>query len=78
MSLKSIIVIIVAFFLIRFISGIWKFRKAILQQRDAFMGQANQAQRNEKKAGDMNVINPKKSKPKNTDEGSYIDYEEIE
>lgn len=42
------------------------------------MGQANQAQRNEKKAGDMNVINPKKSKPKNTDEGSYIDYEEIE
>ncbi len=78
MSLGKILLIIIAFLAVRFIGRIWKFRKVILDQRDAMMNQAQQNQKQQGQEGDVNVVTPKKTKPKDLNEGSYIDYEDVD
>jgi hypothetical protein len=78
MGIKQILLIVGVIFLFRFISRVWKVRKTILEQRDAMMNQARAAQKQQREEGEINVVNRGQKPKKNLDEGSYVDYEEID
>ncbi|MBO6515986.1 MAG: hypothetical protein JJ975_05480 [Bacteroidia bacterium] len=76
-SIGKILLIVIAYLVIRFIGRVWKFRKVILEQRDTMMNQAQQG-RHAGQEGDVSVVTPKKPKKKDLNEGSYVDFEEVD
>ncbi len=78
MGIKQILLIVAVIFLFRLVSRVWKVRRTILDQRDAMMNQARAAQKQQRQEGEINVVNRSRKPKKNLDEGSYVDYEEID
>jgi len=52
-----------------------------MEQREQFMRQARNAEKQNRQEGDVNIVGSGKSasKPaKNSDEGTYVDFEEVD
>ncbi len=78
MFFRNLLLIIVAYLLWQFISKAWKFRKLILSQRDEILNQARSAEKQRRAEGEVNISSNKKSNTSSTDEGTYVDYEEVD
>lgn len=66
---------------IRFFSRLWRIRSAVMEQREQFMRQARNAEKQNRQEGDINIVGSGKSNSKTskgTDEGTYVDYEEVD
>ncbi|MFT5722917.1 MAG: hypothetical protein ACI9JN_000022 [Bacteroidia bacterium] len=76
--MRNILLIIVGYLVIQFIRRAWKFRKLVLQQRDAIIDQTRAAQKQTRHEGEIN-IESKNTPPQSTkDDGTYVDYEEVD
>ena len=80
MIIRQLLLILVAYLLIQFISKAWRFRKAVLQQRDHMMDQMRAYEKQSKTEGEVNISNKSKSSSTSStdDVGTYIDYEEVD
>ena len=80
-SFGQILLIIFAIMVIRFFSRLWRIRSAVMERREQFMRQARNAEKQNRQEGDVNIVGSGKSasKPaKNSDEGTYVDFEEVD
>ena len=64
--------------LVQFVVKAWRFRKLFKQQRDEIFNQAKYAQKQQRAEGEVNIKTPPTQKPSDTDEGTYVDYEEVD
>ncbi len=78
MFIRNLLLVFVAYLLIQFIGKVWKFRKVILQQRDAILNQTKEAEKASRQEGEIHIKSKKSSSSKDMDEGTYIDYEEVD
>lgn len=78
MFIRNLLLVIVAYLLWQFISKAWKFRKLVLNQRDEFLNQARAAEKQMRQEGEINITSKKSSTSTSTDEGTYVDYEEVD
>jgi hypothetical protein len=76
--LRNILLIIVGYLLIQFVRRAWKFRKLVLQQRDAIINQTRAAQKDMRQEGEINISSKKPTDSGQSDEGSYVDFEEVD
>lgn len=80
-SFGQILLIIFAIMVIRFVSRLWRIRSAVMEQREQFMRQARNAEKQNRQEGDVNIVGSGKTTSKTskrTDEGTYVDYEEVD
>jgi hypothetical protein len=76
---RNLLIVLVVYLLIQFISKAWKFRKFVLQQRDELLNQTRAHQKNMREDGEVNISSrQKKSKNDSPDDGTYVDYEEVD
>ncbi|MCO4818820.1 MAG: hypothetical protein KC517_04290 [Bacteroidetes bacterium] len=78
MFFRNLLLLLVAYLLWRFISKAWRFRKLVINQRDEFLNQTRAAEKQTRQDGEINIQSSKKTKPSTSDDGTYIDYEEVD
>ena len=78
MFVRNLLIIVVAYLLWKFVSKAWRFRKLVLNQRDEFLNQARAAEKQTRQEGEINITGKKKSDSKPSDDGTYIDFEEVD
>lgn len=76
--MRNILLILVGYLLIQFVRKAWKFRKLILQQRDAILNQTRAAQKQSREEGEINISSKSESAKTSTDDGTYVDFEEVD
>lgn len=73
--IRKILLILVGYLLIRFVYGIWKFRKVLKSK----MKEMNADQQSNIPDGEMRITDEtKKRESSDSKDGSFDDYEEIE
>lgn len=75
---RNFLLLIVAYLLWQFISKAWRFRKLVLKQRDEFLNQSRAAEKQQRQEGEINISPTKDIKSKPTDDGTYVDFEEVD
>ncbi|MCB9262388.1 MAG: hypothetical protein H6607_08445 [Flavobacteriales bacterium] len=78
MILRKLVVLLIIYLVVRFFIRVWSFRKTILSQRDAFLNQMQQNQREQRPEGEVHILNKNETSGRANDEGSFVDYEEVE
>ncbi|MFT5511801.1 MAG: hypothetical protein ACI8SE_000194 [Bacteroidia bacterium] len=78
MIFRNLLLLIVAYLLWQFISKAWRFRKLVLSQRDEFLNQARAAEKQNRQEGEVNITPNKQPKSDTSDDGTYVDYEELD
>ena len=73
--IRKILLVLVGYLLIRFVIGIWKFRKVLKKG----MREMNSNRDQDIPDGEMRVTDKaKKQQNRKNNDGSYVDYEEVE
>ncbi|MBI1305069.1 MAG: hypothetical protein GC181_00480 [Bacteroidetes bacterium] len=75
MIIRKILLVLVGYLLVRFFYGIWKFRNSVIRQMKEMQNQGSGS-----KDGEVHISASKGSARKfeKNDEGTYVDYEEVE
>ncbi len=78
MFFRNLLLLLVAYLLWRFISKAWRFRKLVINQRDEFLNQTRAAEKQTRQEGEINITGKQKSDGKPSDDGTYVDFEEVD